>query len=237
MNSKPLGMRAYGSIGHIARSRLGKGDHHVPDGQSDICTVKARDKHDEVFVQEKLDGSCTAVARMGNEIVPLVRAGYLAKSSRFIQHHLFADWVEKNERRFKAVLSDGERMIGEWLAMAHGTRYDIAAAWCDPWIPFDIMRGHKRNILVEFCERVEGIFSRVPTVHAPFGPCDPLAALASFQNTNSFCAIDPIEGVVYRVERNGKVDFLAKYVRQDKVDGKYLPEISGRDTVWNWKAA
>jgi hypothetical protein len=46
---------------------------------------------------------------------------------------------------------------------------------------------------------------------------------------------DEIEGVVYRVERKGKVDFLAKYVRPDKVDGSYLPEVSGREAVWNWR--
>jgi hypothetical protein len=40
-----------------------------------------------------------------------------------------------------------------------------------------------------------------------------------------------IEGVVYRVERKGVVDFLAKYVRPDKVDGKYL---SG-DPIWHWR--
>jgi hypothetical protein len=47
-------------------------------------------------------------------------------------------------------------------------------------------------------------------------------------------SIDPIEGVIYRVERKGKVDFLAKYVRPDKVDGCYLPELSDGVPVWNW---
>jgi hypothetical protein len=46
-------------------------------------------------------------------------------------------------------------------------------------------------------------------------------------------AVDTVEGAVWRVERYGKVEFLAKYVRQDKVDGCYLPEVSGRDTIWN----
>jgi hypothetical protein len=32
------------------------------------------------------------------------------------------------------------------------------------------------------------------------------------------------EGVVYRCERNGEVDFMAKFVREDKEDGKYLKE-------------
>ena len=52
------------------------------------------------------------------------------------------------------------------------------------------------------------------------------------------------EGAVWRVERNkatGKrgetkrvVDFLVKYVRSDKVDGKYLPDIAKQPPIWNW---
>jgi hypothetical protein len=41
--------------------------------------------------------------------------------------------------------------------------------------------------------------------------------------------------VVYRVERKGRFDYLAKYVRPGKVDGKYLPELNGGDAVWNWR--
>jgi hypothetical protein len=36
------------------------------------------------------------------------------------------------------------------------------------------------------------------------------------------------------VERNGKVDFLAKYVRSDFEPGRYLPEISGKGEVFNY---
>ena len=58
-------------------------------------------------------------------------------------------------------------------------------------------------------------------------------------------ALDPVEGAVWRVESNrqvspGKsndrhwiVDFVVKFVRPDKVDGHYLPDISGREIVWN----
>ena len=34
-----------------------------------------------------------------------------------------------------------------------------------------------------------------------------------------------------------KVDFLAKYVRPEKVDGAYLPEMSGQTAIWNWRPA
>lgn len=47
--------------------------------------------------------------------------------------------------------------------------------------------------------------------------------------------LGPVEGAVYRVERRGEVDFLAKWVRPDKQDGCYLPEVSGGEAVWNWR--
>lgn len=52
---------------------------------------------------------------------------------------------------------------------------------------------------------------------------------------NRWPSPDGIEGVVYRVERRGQVEFLAKYVLPDKVDGRYFPEISGQPEVWNWQ--
>ena len=33
------------------------------------------------------------------------------------------------------------------------------------------------------------------------------------------------------MERKGKVDFLAKFVRKDKIDGKYLDG----DPIWLWR--
>ena len=79
--AKPLSRKAYGHIGHLPGSRLGEGDHHVHEGQARICTLKARDKHDRIIVQEKVDGSCCAVAKIDGAIVPLIRAGYRAEQS------------------------------------------------------------------------------------------------------------------------------------------------------------
>lgn len=41
-------------------------------------------------------------------------------------------------------------------------------------------------------------------------------------------SIELAEGAVYRVERDGKLDFMAKYVRPEKKIGCYLKE-----TIWN----
>lgn len=227
--TKPLGRKSYGSIGHLPSSRLGKGDHSVPEGQAQICTVKTRDRHDRVIVQEKLDGSCTAVAMVDGKILALGRAGYLASTSPHKQHRMFSEWVEENEERFRDVLREGERLVGEWLAQAHGTRYDLLHV--EPWAAFDLMRGALRVSFNEMRDRVDIEFRR-PTLLHDGGPLSVQDAM-EIHETKRFPS-ESTEGVVYRVERHRHVDFLAKWVKADKIDGKYLPEISGGDAVWNW---
>ena len=233
-NTKPLGRKAYGSIGHLPCSRMGPGDHAVPEGMAKICTVKTRDKHDRVIVQEKLDGSCVAVARVGDELIPLGRAGWTAVSSPYEQHRVFHDWAMANAKRFMAVLKPGERIVGEWLAQAHGTRYTLPD-WAEPFAAFDIIADDNRLLFDEFCDRVVmGALCCPQTFRAG----DAMSIEDALQKAGEFGvygATDPIEGVVYRVERKGKVDFLAKYVRPDKVDGCYLPELTGCEAVWNWR--
>lgn len=229
---KPLGMKSYGSIGHLPSSRLGPGDHKVTEGQARICTTKTRDLLDTVIVQEKLDGSNVSVALISGEIVPLGRAGYPAISSRFEQHKLFHGWAWENRSRFLDLLEEGERVCGEWLAQAHGTRYKIDDEF-EPFHAFDIMKGHDRLCHDKFASRIRSM--KDPFCQAWLlceGPIEPEKALILDSNP---WRVDAAEGVVYRVERGGIVDFLAKYVRPEKQDGIYLPEVSGKDAVWNWR--
>jgi hypothetical protein len=231
---KPLGRKAYGSIGHLPNSRLGPGDHRVTDGQAKICTVKARDKHDTIIVQQKYDGACCAVALLDGKLLPLTRGGNLASTSRFVQHHYFDQWVWHNEARFRAVLQEGERIVGEWLALAHGTRYAINAP-LEPFIAFDIMYADQRMIFSQFSKRVtEGALER-PFQTPQVVHCGPITVEKAMEKVSNPWCQDAVEGVVYRVERKDKVDFLAKWVRPDKVDGCFLPEVSGKEPVWNWQ--
>lgn len=231
MPLKPLGHKAYGSIPHLPGSRMGPADHHCHAGQAKICLEEVRDKHDQVFVQEKLDGSCVAVYRRGDELIALGRSGYTAQSSKYEQHRLFADWVMKNDWRFRSVLRDGERLVGEWLAQAHGTRY-LFDPTDHPFVAFDLMQGPIRAPYSEFRDRIKTVFV-VPTLLS----CGPLS-IEEVQRKillSGHGALDPVEGAVWRVERKGIVDFLAKWVRHDKSDGHYLPEMSGKEAVWNWR--
>ena len=228
---KPLGKKAYGHIPHLPGSRITPADHKCTEGQKRICTEKKRDQHDIIIVTEKVDGSCTAVAKIDGMIYPLNRAGYVANTSPFPQHHYFFDWVMERQDLFLGMLKNGERIVGEWLAQAHGTRYNLPH---EPWVVFDIMRGDERALWEELTTRAKGwglTTPRLLNMGAPFSIKQGLEAI----KVSGHGAIDPVEGFVMKVERKGKVDFLAKYVRPDKIDGLYLPEISGKDPVWNWK--
>lgn len=228
---KPLNQKAYGSIPHLPGSRRGPGDKGLSESQARICTEKARDKHDLIIVQEKLDGSCVSVAKIGDEIVPLIRRGYRAITSNFTQHHHFHHWAMSQERRFRNIIEEGGRVVGEWLMEAHGTRYELRH---EPFVIFDIMMGHERALLSSVGIRAQANGFTIPRLIHHGGPLSIEEALAVLE-PSGHGAIDPVEGAVWRVERQGKVDFLGKYVRPGKVDGCYLKEISGKEAVYNWQ--
>lgn len=244
-SSKPLSRKSYGSIAHLPGSRTGPADHTVNAGQAEIATQKARDRFDRVIVLEKLDGTNVAVARLDGRLVALTRKGYQAATSPFQMHHLFAAWVDDQRDRFLAVLRDGERLCGEWLAQAHGTRYVLPH---EPFVAFDLMRGAQRDCYDGLRERAAAGGFITPACLHDGAPISIGAVLLRLGAHGRHGALDLAEGAVWRVERQApiygrqgggtwKVDFLAKYVRPEKQIGMYLPEISGRPAVWNtWPA-
>lgn len=230
--TKVLPGKSYGSIGHLPNSRRGPSDKGVHEGQARIACERVRDRHDVVIVQEKLDGSNVGVANLDGRIVAVGRSGYAAVSSPFEQHRLFALWVAVNEERFRALLQDGERLCGEWLAQAHGTRYTLKH---EPFVAFDLMQGKERVPYEIFVRRVGVVGFTIPELLHHGGALSVAAALKLLGEFGHHGATDPAEGAVWRVERQGKVDFLAKYVRPEKVDGCYLPEINGGEAIWQWR--
>ena len=99
---------------------------------------------------------------------------------------------------------------------------------------------HTRAPYDEFLARVRNVLPIPECVFDEMGKsCSIEQAIAEIEKRNAHGALDPIEGAVWRVERISKdgqweVDFLAKYVRPGKVDGQYLPELTGQLPVWNW---
>lgn len=242
MSDKPLGRKNYGSILHLPVSRTGPGDHTCHEGQARIATEERRDDRDFVWVTEKLDGSNVGVALKDGVLYPLTRAGCIAMSSPWQQHRLFHEWVLHNEDRFRAVLNEGERLVGEWLMQAHGTRYDLTDR--EPFVAFDLMRGAERDCFLDLEARIRGLFDH-PTVLWAGDPIDPESVMWDLNERREdygvygyHGALEPVEGAVWRVERYKKfpdgterwvVDFLTKYVRPNKVDGKYFDD----EVMWN----
>lgn len=230
MMGKPLMAKAYGSIGHLPTSKLGPGDHRINDGQARILTEKVRDKHDRIIVEQKIDGSCVAVCKLDDgSLVSIGRAGHTADSSPHEQHRMFARWARESHDRFDAALLCGERMVGEWIAQAHGIKY---APPHEFFVAFDVMSGKDRLGREEFWNRAgRGSFVTPQLVHDGNAiAVDAAMGLVSQAFHGAEC--QP-EGLVYRVERKGVVDFLAKHVRSDFVPGRYLPEIGKCEPVWN----
>ncbi len=228
---KPLGHKAYGSIPHLPGSRRGPMDKGLSEKQASILTHKSRDRYDTIIVQEKLDGSNVSVAKIDGVIVPLIRAGYCAIDSKWEQHRHFASWVFENQNRFSMLLIEGERVVGEWLMEAHGTRYNLPH---EPFVIFDIMRTTVRlpvDLMVQRLKEQGFVWPRI--IHS--GKPITIESILAILEPSGHGAIDPVEGAVWRCERNGIVDFLGKYVRPDKVDGCYLDNISGKDKIYNWR--
>jgi hypothetical protein len=236
-NIKPLGKPSYGSIPHLPSSRLGPGDHYISEGQAKICTEKTRDRHDVVIVQEKLDGSNVGVAKINGKVIAITRAGYLATDSPHLQHHYFDRYVKEHYKTFDLALYEDERLCGEWLAMAHGTRYNLPHS---PFVVFDLIKagsGQKSNLnrapYDEFKHRCQSFDLDMPNLLSMPNPVS-IEAAKELVKQSAHGAIDPVEGVIYRVERKGAVDFLAKFVQHHKQDGKYSAENNEGRTVWNF---
>jgi hypothetical protein len=226
-SKKPLGRKCYGSIPHLPNSRLGSGDWSISEGQARIATEKRRDENDLIIVQEKLDGSNVGVAIKDGKVIPLVRAGYVANTSPYGMHHEFYKWVLNNEDRFLSCLKEGERICGEWLIQAHGTIYELPH---EPFVAFDIFTpNNDRLIYSDFTQRsIDFVIPYLVHIGEPINVENAMPIAGVFGHHG---ALDPIEGLMYRVERNGKVDFLCKYVKPEKVDGQYL-----NDTIMNkWR--
>lgn len=229
---KPLGRKNYGSIPHLHNSKLGEGDYYIGEGQERILTKKKRDKHDHILVFEKYDGSNVGVAKFDDKIFALTRAGYEASTSPFIQHHLFAQWVKKRELIFADMLQNGERITGEWLAQAHGLIYKIEL---EPIVFFDYFRASNERILYEElgAKAVKYGLQLPRQLHGgdPIVVEDLLPLLN--EKSKNIESKDLPEGMVYRVERKGKVDILAKWVRSDFPAGQYFIDVEEKNLTWN----
>jgi hypothetical protein len=229
VKDKPLGKKAYSKIPHLPGSRTGSSDRVAPLQLAQRCTVKCG-PGETVVVQEKLDGSCVAVALLGGEVLALGREGWRAELSDNPGRRMFARWVTVHAARFAEVLREGEWMVGEWLALAHSTRYRLSH---EPFVVFDVCSGDGALSTAQLDERLGPKFARPHVLHR--GEAVSLEVIdARLGELGHHGALDRAEGAMWRVERGDAVVTRAKFVRPGKTDGALLPENSGAPAVWNW---
>lgn len=238
MTNKAIDGKAYGSIPHLPGSNIGIGDYSIHVGQARICTEKTRDAQDLVIVQEKLDGACVAVLKTRDGIKAIGRAGYLVETSQHEHMRRFKPWVDQRWEQFDRILGIGEWIVGEWMTMAHGIEYyidseDLLFSAFDIYTPIQSTGGKRRLESRKFHDLCDYVgLNRVYDLHRG----EALSIDDAMELLNQRSPVSPIrpiyglpEGLVYRVERNGKVEFLAKFVQRGHIPGKFFEE----GPIWN----
>lgn len=229
---KPIHGKNYGSIPHLSNSKLGGNDYFISEGQERILTTKARDKNDNILVFEKYDGSNVGIVKIGRKIFALTRSGYEARKSPYKHHHCFYNWVKKRELLFADMLQNGERIVGEWMMQAHGIIYKIDT---DPIVFFDYFNSNNQRVLhEELGANAIKYGLQLPRQIHEGSPITVEQLLPHLnKKTKGIESVELPEGMVYRVERKGKVDFLAKWVRRDFEAGKYCIGVPENKLIWN----
>ncbi len=223
--------RVYPKIPHLPGSRTGPSDRHVGLARARSLVSIARRDH-RVVVEEKLDGSCVVVLRRGPELLALGRDGRPACLSRNLGRRLFALWVSEQRARFLSLLQAGEQASGEWLALAHGTRYSLPH---EPFVLFDLGEGASRLGRGALHRRAAASGFTVPCILHEGGALGTEDAYRLLGLRGRHGAEEAAEGVVYREEHLGTLapTFVAKHVRSGKSDGCYLADHTGLPHVWN----
>jgi hypothetical protein len=221
--------RLYAKIPHLPGSRTGPRDRHASAALVERL-IRAARSGDRILVQEKLDGSCVAVARRAGAIVAFGREGRPCAESRNDGRRAFAAWVERNQARF-SFLVEGARVVCEWLAQAHGTRYALPHGPVVLLDAFDAVG--ERASLGPLSGLATAAALPLPHLIHDGGALAIDDALARLGHHGFHGALDPAEGLVWRVEARGRVVGVAKFVRAGKQDGCYLADHTGREPVPN----
>lgn len=216
----------YGSIPHLSTSKMSQqADKKIQIGQEIILTKKARDWKDLIIVTEKIDGSNVGILKKDGKLIAITRSGYNVESSPHKQHHFFKKYVDLFSEQFMC-LPENWRICGEWCIQAHGTIMNISNFV--PFIAFDIITDKNKRLpylnFLSYAKRLN--LQTVPLLH--IGQPISIKNAVKLLSNGHYGKPEKPEGVVYRCEREGNVEFLAKWVRADKQDGKYLDK-----ETWN----
>lgn len=212
----------YPSIPHLPNSKLGEKDKGIHEGMAQYCLSKYRPAT-KIIVTEKVDGSNVSIYNHPEKgILALSRGGYLAEFSDYDHHRRFSmhvkEMCESHGPKIYKILPKGERVVFEDLTVPHGTIYKKAPKLV--LIDWKVPKGRK---LWNSYNSFLGI-PKVKTIYEGAIPICTEDIRKVMPKKGFYGAKDGYEGLVYRVEREGKFDFIAKWVRDDYEPLKYLQQ-------------
>ena len=227
----------YPTILHLPGSKFrDSGDRCIGEQEVNWLTVKTRSPGDLVIVTEKVDGCNVGVLKKHGALYPIIRKGYDVRTNQFDWIQAFAKFVEENRLRFLYLLSDGERVCGEWMIKTHTIEYHMPH---EPFICFDIIQGNDRVRYLTAKRRLElAGFTPAGLVHA--GAAISTADALTKLGRGFHGAVGAPEGVVYRYEspQYGYL-FSAKFVSNPLVGDQELLHRNiqaGLMNTWEGKA-
>jgi hypothetical protein len=217
--------RNFGNIKHLTGSRLkDSGDTLMDKIIQPYFTEKLQfPKRDKLYVTEKIDGANVGVYKRDGRLHPVMRKGYDVRTSEYGFLHRFADFVSDNSTRFDGLLSDGERVCGEWMIKTHSLFYKMPH---EPFVVFDIIQGLEKPVRPGYAEIIARCknygFITAGLVHegCAISIEDALSALGG----GFHGCLSPPEGVAYRYERDGTFEMSAKYVSNLSVGGDFMDD-------------
>ena len=132
-------------------------------------------------------------------------------------------------------IGENERIAGEWMMCAHGIKYDVLK---DPFIAFDYFTANNERMLhSDLISKTANAEIETPRIifhgFQAFRLDWALEELNGNKHLHTVIAQGKPEGLVYRVERKGKFDYAAKFVRQDHECGIYIIDVPEDKLTWN----
>lgn len=224
----------YPIIQHLPGSKMrDTSDKSIGAQEVEWLTIRARSPKDVVVVTEKVDGCNVGVIRQGDTLTPIIRKGYDVRTNQFDWIRDFAEFMEKNRKRFLHLLTDGERVCGEWMIKTHTIHYDMPH---EPFICFDLIKGSERTPYMGTRKRLSEVgFVSAGLVHC--GTAIPTQEAIGKLGKGFHGAIDAPEGVVYRYEsaEHGWL-FSAKFVSNPLVGDQALLQQNIENNIMNsWR--
>lgn len=141
------------------------------------------------------------------------------------QYDLFKQWTGGKRPVLEAMLEDRLILFGEWLYARHSVHYRALPHY---FFEFDIF-DKERQVFLDLAARLKilegtGILT-VPVVHRGAATADRLRRLigpsqfdSQFENPQTGCSDNLMEGLYLRTEAEGSVTGRAKFVRAEFVE-------------------